>query len=62
MQGAKIIPASGRLRDGNFLTPPQPRGPFPPANGFSITTGISTLSCQMNGMDLNYSWTTEVSR
>ena len=25
------------------------------ANGFSITTGISTLSCQVNGMDLDYS-------
>lgn len=25
------------------------------ANGFSITTGISTLSCQVNGMNLDYS-------
>jgi hypothetical protein len=25
------------------------------ANGFSLTTGISTLSCQVNGMDLDYS-------
>ena len=28
---------------------------IPRANGFSLTTGISTLSCQVNGMDLNYS-------
>jgi hypothetical protein len=28
---------------------------IPYANGFSITTGISTLSCQVNGMDLDYS-------
>jgi len=28
---------------------------IPRANGFSITTGISTLSCQINGMDLDYS-------
>src|SRR3954468_8981803 len=28
---------------------------IPRANGFSITTGISTLSCQVNGMDLDYS-------
>lgn len=27
---------------------------IPRANGFSITTGISTLSCQVNGMDLDY--------
>jgi hypothetical protein len=27
----------------------------PRANGFSLTTGISTLSCQMNGMNLDYS-------
>lgn len=27
----------------------------PRANGFSLTTGISTLSCQVNGMDLDYS-------
>lgn len=26
----------------------------PRANGFSLTTGISTLSCQVNGMDLDY--------
>lgn len=25
------------------------------ANGFSLTTGISTLSCQVNGMELDYS-------
>ena len=25
------------------------------ANGFSLTTGISTLSCQVNGMNLDYS-------
>src|ERR1700758_1551665 len=25
------------------------------ANGFNITTGISTLACQVNGMNLNYS-------
>ena len=28
---------------------------IPRANGFSITTGICTLSCQVNGMDLDYS-------
>ena len=28
---------------------------IPRANGFSLTTGISTLSCQVNGMDLDYS-------
>jgi hypothetical protein len=28
---------------------------IPRANGFSITTGISTLSCQVNGMTLDYS-------
>jgi hypothetical protein len=28
---------------------------IPRANGFSITTGISTLSCQVQGMNLNYS-------
>lgn len=27
---------------------------IPQANGFSITTGMSTLSCQVNGMDLDY--------
>jgi hypothetical protein len=25
------------------------------ANGFALTTGISTLSCQVQGMDLDYS-------
>jgi hypothetical protein len=33
-----------------FSTMEIPRG-----NGFSITTGISTLSCQVNGMNLDYS-------
>jgi hypothetical protein len=28
---------------------------IPRANGFSLTTGLSTLSCQVNGMDLEYS-------
>jgi hypothetical protein len=28
---------------------------IPRANGFSLTTGISALSCQVNGMDLDYS-------
>ena len=28
---------------------------IPRANGLSLTTGISTLSCQVNGMDLDYS-------
>jgi hypothetical protein len=28
---------------------------IPRANGFNITTGISTLSCQVNGMNLDYS-------
>jgi hypothetical protein len=30
---------------------------IPRANGFSLTTGISTLSCQVNGMELDYSGT-----
>jgi hypothetical protein len=28
---------------------------IPRGNGFSIATGISTLSCQVNGMNLDYS-------
>jgi hypothetical protein len=28
---------------------------IPRANGFAITTGISTLSCQVQGMNLDYS-------
>jgi hypothetical protein len=28
---------------------------IPRANGFVLTTGISTLSCQVNGMNLDYS-------
>ena len=28
---------------------------IPRANGFSLTTGISTLSCQVSGMSLDYS-------
>jgi hypothetical protein len=28
---------------------------IPRANGFNITTGISTLSCQVSGMNLDYS-------
>jgi hypothetical protein len=28
---------------------------LPRANGFNITTGLSTLSCQVNGMNLDYS-------
>lgn len=28
---------------------------IPRANGFSLTTGIGTISCQVNGMDLDYS-------
>jgi hypothetical protein len=28
---------------------------IPRANGFSVTTGIGTLSCQVNGMNLDYS-------
>jgi hypothetical protein len=28
---------------------------FPRSNGFSISTGINTLSCQVNGMVLDYS-------
>ena len=30
---------------------------IPRANGFSITTGIATLSCQVSGMNLDYSGT-----
>jgi hypothetical protein len=29
---------------------------IPHANGFSLATGISTLSCQVRGMNLDYSW------
>jgi hypothetical protein len=32
---------------------------IPHANGFSITTGIGTLSCQVNGMNLDYSGPTD---
>ena len=32
---------------------------IPHANGFSITTGISTLSCQVQGMNLDYSGPTD---
>lgn len=28
---------------------------IPRSNGFNITTGISTVSCQVNGMNLDYS-------
>ena len=28
---------------------------FPRGNGFAINTGLNTLSCQVNGMDLDYS-------
>ncbi len=28
---------------------------FPRANGFSISTGVGTISCQVNGMSLDYS-------
>jgi hypothetical protein len=30
---------------------------IPRANGFSLTTGISSLSCQVNGMELDYAGT-----
>jgi hypothetical protein len=30
------------------------------ANGFAITTGISTLSCQVRGMNLDYSGPTDL--
>jgi hypothetical protein len=33
---------------------------IPRANGFGITTGISTLSCQVNGMNLDYSGRTDI--
>jgi hypothetical protein len=32
---------------------------IPHTNGFSITTGISTLSCQVQGMNLDYSGPTD---
>jgi hypothetical protein len=28
---------------------------FPRANGFVVATGLSSLSCQVNGMTLDYS-------
>src|SRR5262249_19134321 len=37
-----------------FSTREIPRG-----NGFALTTGISTLSCQVQGMDLDYSGSTD---
>jgi len=37
-----------------FSTREIPRG-----NGFALTTGISTLSCQVQGMDLDYSGPTD---
>jgi hypothetical protein len=50
----ETIPLSGSQRAAGifyeFSTMEIPR-----ANGFSITTGISTLSCQVNGMNLDYS-------
>ena len=38
-----------------FSTVEIPRG-----NGFNVTTGISTLSCQVNGMNLDYSGPTDM--
>jgi hypothetical protein len=32
---------------------------IPRANGFSLTTGISTIACQVNGMNLDYSGPTD---
>ena len=32
---------------------------IPRANGFALTTGISTLSCQVQGMNLDYSGPTD---
>jgi len=32
---------------------------IPRANGFNLTTGISTISCQVNGMNLDYSGPTD---
>ena len=32
---------------------------IPRANGFNITTGLSTVSCQVNGMNLDYSGPTD---
>jgi hypothetical protein len=33
---------------------------IPRANGFALTTGISTLSCQVQGMNLDYSGARDV--
>jgi hypothetical protein len=33
---------------------------IPRANGFALTTGISTLSCQVQGMNLDYSGPTDM--
>jgi hypothetical protein len=33
---------------------------IPHANGFAITTGISTLSCQVQGMNLDFSGSKDV--
>jgi hypothetical protein len=50
----ETIPLSGSQRAlgifYEFSSMLVPRG-----NGFSVTTGISTLSCQVNGMNLDYS-------
>jgi hypothetical protein len=32
---------------------------IPRGNGFNVTTGLSTVSCQVNGMNLDYSGPTE---
>jgi hypothetical protein len=51
------IPLRGQRVFGTFYefsTVAIPRG-----NGFVLTTGISTLSCQVQGMDLDYSGPTD---
>jgi hypothetical protein len=51
------IPLRGQRAFGTFYefsTREIPRG-----NGFALTTGISTLSCHVQGMDLDYSGPTD---
>ena len=53
------IPLSGTNRAAGvfyeFTTAQIPRG-----NGFAITTGLSTLSCQVQGMNLDFSGSKDV--
>jgi hypothetical protein len=49
------IPLSGGLQKAFGIFYEFSTMEIPRANGFSLTTGISTLSCQVLGMNLDYS-------